>query len=285
MKLKILSVYLIPILLSGVANSVTLKNVDANVISKVVIDNYKMHDFDFYASDYETKANKLNHILNSNKEDNKKIQSISKLFLNTPYVRNRLIGSNKEPEQLVADFQALDCFTFLDYVEALRKSDNLSDDFSRNLIRIRYKNDNVDYLSRKHFFSDWSYVDSHGNRNAEDVTTSLTNNTKTISKELNEKEDGGRYLNGLQVIHRVINYIPGKNINQNVINNLKNGDYIGIYTNIKGLDVTHTGIFINGKNGPVFRNASSLSKNMKVVDTPFLEYTKEKPGIVVYRAI
>jgi hypothetical protein len=33
----------------------------------------------------------------------------------------------------------------------------------------------------------------------------------------------------------------------------------------------------------VLRNASSLSSNMQVVDSPFLEYVQNKPGILVYR--
>ncbi|TMX08288.1 DUF1460 domain-containing protein, partial [Aeromonas salmonicida subsp. achromogenes] len=37
-------------------------------------------------------------------------------------------------------------------------------------------------------------------------------------------------------------------------------------------------------NGPVLRNASSVSTNMKVVDSPFIDYVKNKPGILVYRA-
>ena len=47
---------------------------------------------------------------------------ISEAFLGTPYVANKLQGSLSTPEQLVVDFRGLDCFTYLDYVEALRQS-------------------------------------------------------------------------------------------------------------------------------------------------------------------
>lgn len=80
-------------------------------------------------------------------------------------------------------------------------------------------------------------------------------------------------------------YIPGSLINQKVLNNLQQGDFIGVYSTIDGLDVSHTGLVIK-KNGQVFyRNASSLSKNNKVVDTSFIEYMQSKPGIVVLRAL
>ncbi len=67
---------------------------------------------------------------------------------------------------------------------------------------------------------------------------------------------------------RDITYIPSASIDENTLSLLEEGDYIGIYTDLAGLDVTHTGIFIRGENGPVLRNASSLSSNMQVVDSP-----------------
>jgi len=285
MKLKVLPISLLTALLFSTSNYAALGEHDVNFDNDALTHKHKVRDFKFYASLYEKKSNKLDRILQRNQSNQKKIKAISKLFLNSSYVKNRLIGSDIEKERFVADFRALDCFTFLDYVEALRKSYDFSYDFSDNLINTRYKNSEVDFLLRKHFFSDWTYVDDNGDRNAEDVTEDLTDNTKTIQKELNQKEDGGTYIKGLAITSRKITYIPGESIDDSVVNNLKNGDYIGIYTNIKGLDVTHTGIFIRGKNGPVYRNASSISKNMKVVDTPFLEYVQDKPGIVVYRAL
>ncbi|PHZ34018.1 N-acetylmuramoyl-L-alanine amidase-like domain-containing protein, partial [Yersinia kristensenii] len=80
-------------------------------------------------------------------------------------------------------------------------------------------------------------------------------------------------------------YIPAEFINEAVVSQLKTGDYIGIYTKINGLDVTHTGIFIMTPDGPMLRNASSLKSNMKVVDSPFIQYVKDKPGIIVLRAL
>jgi len=37
--------------------------------------------------------------------------------------------------------------------------------------------------------------------------------------------------------------------------------------------------------GPVLRNASAREANHKVVDSPFMDYVKKTPGIVVLRAI
>ena len=154
--------------------------------------------------------------------------------------------------------------------------------FDKKLIETRYVKNDVSYLTRRHFFSDWVSEDAP---NAQDVTGTLTDETQLVSKTLNQAKDGKVYITGLHPKERDITYIPADKINDNVISNLQDGDYIGIYTPIEGLDVTHTGLFINTPDGPMLRNASSKSIYMKVVDSPFIEYVKDTPGIVVYRAI
>lgn len=82
---------------------------------------------------------------------------------------------------------------------------------------------------------------------------------------------------------RKINYIPGRAVNQAVLDRLKNGDFIGIYSPLDGLDVSHIGIVVRHDGEVWFRNASSLPRNGQVVDTPFMAYMRTKPGIVVVR--
>lgn len=79
----------------------------------------------------------------SNKEE--LVKKISASFLNTPYVAHQLIGDLHHKEILVADLQALDCFTFIDYVEALKRAKNVSD-FYNQLINIRYKGGQVSFF-------------------------------------------------------------------------------------------------------------------------------------------
>ncbi|TNH44237.1 DUF1460 domain-containing protein [Photorhabdus luminescens] len=238
-------------------------------------------DIDSYTS------KKINEIIeNQVKPGNKDnpgeiIKNVSYQFLGTPYAANKLIGSPTEPEKLVIDFNGLDCFTFLDYVESLRKSSD-QNDFVKNLIQTRYIDGKINFLQRKHFFTDWS---TREKLNAKDVTDEISSSYIKITKSLNRKADGGEYIPGLGSIKRDIKYIPGDKVDDSVIKNLKTGDYIGIYTHLAGLDVTHTGIFIMTDHGPMLRNASSLAANKKVVDSPFLDYVKNKPGIIVLRAL
>ncbi|WP_067703016.1 DUF1460 domain-containing protein [Nocardia jejuensis] len=207
------------------------------------------------------------------------IEALSSRFLGTPYVANMLIGSASQPEKLVIDTRGVDCFTYLDYVEAASRSGN-RDEFVQNLIDTRYTGGTVDFRARKHFFSDWANTARVA---ATDVTGSLSPAAVTVPKQLNAKGDGGSYLPGLPVVDRAITYIPSSAVGDNVIGGLRTGDYIGAYTDQPGLDVTHVGIFVMTPTGPVFRNASSLSANNQVVDSPFTDYVNTTPGIVVYR--
>lgn len=209
------------------------------------------------------------------------IDLVSGAFLGTPYRSNMLVGSANVPEQLIIDFRGLDCFAYLDYVEALRRSTS-QQDFVRNLIQVRYKGGDVDFLNRKHFFTDWAYGTTHPV--ADDITAQISPGAVSVRKRLNERSKGNVYLPGLPVVERSMTYIPSRLVDSQVVSHLRTGDYIGIYTPLPGLDVTHVGFFIMTDKGPVLRNASSRKENRKVMDLPFLDYVSEKPGIVVFRA-
>ncbi|MDF5890255.1 DUF1460 domain-containing protein [Pseudomonas syringae pv. syringae] len=209
------------------------------------------------------------------------IDLISEQFLGTSYHANMLQGTENIPEQLVIDFRGLDCFTYLDYVEALRKSTSVQA-FVKSLTNTRYHDGDIKFLKRKHFFTDWAY--SKADILADDITSQVSSSAVRVEKQLNEKFDGEIYLPGLPVIKRSITYIPSDFVDNKVVSHLQTGDYIGIYTKLPGLDVTHVGIFIMTDKGPFLRNASSRKENEKVVDSPFFEYVARTPGIVVFRA-
>ncbi|WP_144752846.1 DUF1460 domain-containing protein [Bartonella saheliensis] len=230
--------------------------------------------------------NKLNALLQKRSKinDHEKgalIDFFSKAFLGTPYKANMLQGSEKTPEKLIIDFRGLDCFTYLDYVEALRKS-NSPKEFINNVIKTRYIKGKIHFLNRKHFFTDWAYREY---KHATDITAEISPHAISVEKYLNKKADDGNYLPGLPVVKRTITYIPSNFINEEVISRLKSGDFIGIYTKLAGLDVTHVGLFIMTDKGPMLRNASSRKENKKVVDSPFMDYVAKIPGIIVLRAL
>lgn len=207
----------------------------------------------------------------------KSIDEISASFLNTAYKANVLIGSSSKKEELVIDLANLDCFTYIDYVEAIKNSNDF-ESFKKNLISIRYKNSTISFENRNHFFTDW--ISQNG---FENITSKLSLNSKKTTKYLNKKDEESFYLNGIDIIKREIEYLEPKYITNDILTKLKTGDYIGIYTPINGLDVTHTGMIIKKDGKTFFRHASSKKSNRKVVDELFNNYIKNTPGILVLK--
>lgn len=215
-----------------------------------------------------------------NEDHGEIVSRVSSEFIGNEYKANTLIGGDDTEEKLVINFNGVDCFTLVDYVESISRSHDKKS-FLKNIRKIRYINGNVKYLKRKHFFSDWSAISPY---NAHDVTKTITPNYIVVKKHINRKADGEEYIPGLGIHSRMINYIPGNFINEKVLERLKNGDYIGVYSPLDGLDVSHVGIVVRHDGKVWFRNASSLSKNKKVVDSELIEYMKSKPGIIILRA-
>ena len=109
---------------------------------------------------------------------------------------------------------SLDCFTFIDTIEALKSSTNKKQ-FKNELIHTRYKKGDISYQNRNHFFSDW--IESNA---MNDITCTLGACEKTI-KYLNQNE---KYLKEIPTVKREISYIKSTKIDTSL---LKNGDYVG----------------------------------------------------------
>lgn len=206
-------------------------------------------------------------------------EAVSRQFLGTPYGADTLVGSATEPEQLVVELERVDCFTYADYVEALKRASD-REEFIDALIDVRYKDGVVAFQNRKHFFTDWA---ADPPVVATDLTATLTPNAVAVHKNLNQKDSGGQYLPGLPVVPRTVSYIPSAQVDGGVLSQLRTGDYIGAFAEDGGLDVTHVGILVETPDGPVFRNASSLRAHEKVIDQPLAEYLQTVPGVVVLR--
>jgi hypothetical protein len=208
-----------------------------------------------------------------------RIAFISGQFLGTPYKESTLIGNADMPEVFTINLEAMDCFTYLDYVEAMRLSDSYSR-FKVNLKRIRYYSGRVAYTHRNHFFTDWR----ERNPSVTDVTGEIgRGGARVVPKRLNEKADGTCFTTAIPIAERDVTYIPAEAIDNTVIDSLETGDYVGIYAEASGLDVTHVGIMIKGTDATWMRHASSAPSRRKVVDQRLKLYMRGKPGIVVLR--
>ncbi|OHE56022.1 MAG: hypothetical protein A2Z47_00620 [Thermodesulfovibrio sp. RBG_19FT_COMBO_42_12] len=214
------------------------------------------------------------------KDVGKRIEFLSIQFMDLDYKESTLTGNINTPEVFVINLEGVDCFTYIDYIEAMRLSRSFSK-FKLNLRKIRYKSGKVAFENRNHFFTDWREFNSDF---IQDVTKKIgSKKTVRVQKMLNEKEDGTYFLIGINPAQREIKYIPSDAIDDSVINKMRIGDYVGIYSHLAGLDVSHVGIVVKDRERIFLRHASSQKTQRKVVDQDFKKYIANKPGIIVLR--
>jgi hypothetical protein len=210
----------------------------------------------------------------------KRIDFLSRQFLGTKYKEATLTGDADTPEVLVINLERVDCLTFIEYIEAMRRSLSF-DEFRENLIKVRYHSGMPAFRNRNHFFTDWKAFNSNM---ISDVTKHIASGkSKDVSKRLNEKQDGSFFIPGIQCRFREVTYIQTIDLDETILAKLETGDYAGIYSKTDGLDVSHTGIIIKQDDSVYMRHASSVKNNMKVLDEELKSYMKGKSGIIVLR--
>lgn len=209
-----------------------------------------------------------------------RIGFLSKQFLGVAYQGSTLVGDAHTPEMLVLNLTGVDCFTLIDYVEAMRLSCSFSG-FTENLKRVRYRKGEVSFEMRNHFFTDWVEYNAG---TIGDVTAVVGGSqTVTIRKRLNLRRDGTPIVPGIQPKEREIRYIPVNALDEKMLERLETGDYAGVYSDEDGLDVSHVGIIIKSEDGIFLRHASSQMSHRKVIDEELKGYLAEKQGLVVLR--
>ncbi|HMK56596.1 MAG TPA: DUF1460 domain-containing protein [Dissulfurispiraceae bacterium] len=209
-----------------------------------------------------------------------RVAFFSDFFLGTPYIENTLIGDATSEEVFVVNLVGVDCFTFLDYVEAMRLSDSF-ESFKSSLKKVRYRGGIISFAHRNHFFTEWH---EYNKEFVSDITEEIgLDHSVLVRKKLNQKNDGTVFVPGIDPAEREIRVIPSTAICDKIYDRLRTGDYIGIYSDLSGLDVSHVGIFVKQKDGPILRHASSSMSVRKVVDQDFIRYVRNKPGIIVVR--
>ncbi len=266
-----LSIFFVAIIIEAISYAYTSNQTDTIVTNEQLIILGKWNE------------KQLDHIISESSKIHDldiRIDFLSEQFLNVDYKESTLIGNINTPEVFVINLQGVDCFTYIDYVEAMSLSSSFPE-FKDKLRTIRYQSGNVDFLKRNHFFTDWEYFNSEY---VEDVTEKIGGNkTKTVLKILNDKNDGTYFLPGISPKKRKIHYIPSDAFDNEMLSKLRSGDYIGIYSHQDGLDVSHVGIAIKEGDTFYFRHASSSEGNRKVVDEDFMSYISDKPGILILR--
>jgi hypothetical protein len=227
--------------------------------------------------------------------------SVANWFLATPYWAGTL-DQNKQ-EQLVINFQGLDCVTYVENVVALAqtiKSGNLDNSaFFQHLKTLRYRDGKLDgYASRLHYFTEW-LLNNQQKGILTLVSDSLGDADFSASVNiLSKNKDKNAHLADSAVLAKILaseievsksklRYITKQHLPA-VEESIQDGDIIAISTSIKGLDIVHTGIAIRTNNRLFLMHASSTLGKVVVSNVPLVEYLRQKPsftGVLVARLI
>jgi hypothetical protein len=200
-----------------------------------------------------------------------RIDAFSAQFIDCPYVTNSLIGSPDLPEQLVIKLDGFDCVTYMETVLALALSETEAQ-FKENLIRIRYKNGEVDWRKRNHYMVDW-WRNNEKLGLIQDLTRGSEASEKT--RELN-------LVKGLPARRVRFRVFPKKNLKR-VERRIKTGDFVCFGSTKKNLDVFHAGILIRRDDKILLRHASRTAG--KVIDQDLEDFLQHNrmPGFVLLR--
>lgn len=218
-------------------------------------------------------------------------------LIGKPYFKNALNRSTTE--SVYCSLNGFDCVTFIESTLALSEDFSTQkkyENFKYILIRWRYKNSQISYSNRIHYFSDWiEYHESQGR--LKNITQELggvelkkklsyLSDNKHKIKQLNDDKT----LKDIQDSEKKLNeskrfYIPKLQISS-IEGKIQNGDIICLTSTKKGIDIDHVGYAVL-KNGRVhFLHASHHLKRVTLTKEPFLNYInrhKHHTGIVILR--
>lgn len=229
-----------------------------------------------------------------------------KEFVGTPYKAQTLEINRKE--SLVVNLREMDCTTFVETVAALtlttREKSASYDAFKKNLQRIRYHLGQLDgYASRNHYFQ-WWIESNTGMGLVKEITPATGAKTMTLRLNYMTRHTGAypmlkddpaalrliaeheRESSGKKVL-----YLPKSEVGKDskTIGFIESGDILVITTSKDGLDCSHVGIAVWGRDGKLhLLNASQIRKKVVVEPMTLFNYMQRHPtqtGIRVVRLL
>ena len=189
------------------------------------------------------------------------VAALGRRFVGEPYEPGTLDPPG--PERLVVNLRTFDCVTFVEnalaMARALRAGEPAFDAYTRELLRIRYRNgEPPGYPARLHYFSEWIAAnDAHGV--VENITPALGGiadpepidfmSAHQASYRQLEDTSNLRAIRAVEIAltERGRVYIPEDRI-ADVASEIRDGDIIAATSTVAGLDIAHTGIalWVNG---------------------------------------
>jgi hypothetical protein len=233
---------------------------------------------------------------------NEIVVEIAKSFLGVDYAADTIETPGKE--RLLINLQELDCVTFYEnslvLARCIKKNKLTYDDYKKELQFVRYRSGVInEYPSRLHYTTDYFY-DNEKKGVLRNITKEIggvryKRRTDFMSVHIESYprlKENPEFVAAMKKIEdemytREMYYIPKKKI-EKVVHQIEDGDILGITTNIKGLDCSHTGIAIWQKGELRMIHAPSPGKKVQITGLSLRNYLmqiKKDTGIIVARPI
>lgn len=232
---------------------------------------------------------------------NQLIIRIGQQFIGVPYVSHTLEHGKEEP--LTVEMDELDCTTFAETALALARTIKSSksnfEQYTRELEQIRYRDGKRDgYPSRLHYFSDWIF----NNRQKGLVSEPAQNFGKPLDIRVDFMSTHPESYSVLkenpqlvpeiakqekEISARDFYFLPKEEVEAREAD-LKEGDIVGLTTNIAGLDVAHVGILVEVNKRIHLMHASTQSNQVVISEKPLadlLQNKKSYTGIMIARPV
>jgi hypothetical protein len=224
---------------------------------------------------------------------------VGESFSGIPYVAHTL---EREQEELVVNLREMDCTTYaencLAIARTLQSEDPTFERFQDELRLIRYRDGKLDhYPSRLHYFCEW--IQNNEKKGlVRDYSRELGG--IPLDKEINfmsrhprnypQLEADSSLVQTIKAQEREINsrvryFIPESGIGE-IESLLKEGDIVGITTDIEGLAVMHVGILVKKEDRIHLMHASSAMEKVVISKEGLEEYllaSKRATGIILAR--
>jgi hypothetical protein len=231
---------------------------------------------------------------------------IGKTFIGTDYVGHVLESDGDET--LVVNMRALDCVSFYENCLVLARCVKLKkytfDEYKRQLTFVRYRGGVINgYPSRLHYTTDYWY-DNEKKGVLKVVTRDIADekNIQPIPKPINfmsthrasyKQLANETFFEEIKKQEEAINardlvFLPKGNVHM-FAEKIETGSLIGITTNMKGMDIKHTGVAIRMENGDLhFMHAPISGSKVQITPTTLHEYLakfKDDTGIIIAKPL
>jgi len=226
-------------------------------------------------------------------------------LIGTPYVVQTL--EVNKTEQLVVNLRELDCTTFVETAIALAMTQGQGstrfEDYKRNLTRIRYRDGRLDgYPSRNHYFTQWISSNERQGIVRERSLPAAISTTQRLDLHymslhpdyypmLRNDKDAQQLIRKYERESegRTVRYIPRAQLNKaknTALGLIEDGDILAIVTKKNGLDTSHIGFAVWGKDGRLhLLNASQIHKRVVLEPMTLFDYMGKHPSQLGIRVV